>query len=390
MEKYNDKICRHALNKIFGFKPVTALGLIDRYGSAAKLFETGGSQLLEETGEKCKEIADICDGAYEAAEREMRRLEKMGARFLCENDPHYPALLKECPDRPIGLYVRSESSDAEIFSAQRKYIAVVGTRDISFYGVEWCSRIVGSMAMHPKRPTIVSGLALGTDIIAHRRSLECGLPTIAVLPTGIDAVYPSRHLSDAAKIAKSPRSAVVTDYPPETVPVAYNFLRRNRIIAGLSNAVILIESKVKGGGMMTARLAASYSRDVYALPGRVSDPRSQGCISLIRDKVAETIADEWTLAASLGLKPVVDIINKRKVYDKEFIRKRFADRMDGDWIDKLTAVITAVKETSGADVEQLSRICGYEYRETAQLVSVLECDGLLNVDIMQRCAINYG
>ncbi len=390
MEKYNDKICRHALNKIFGFKPVTALELIERYGSAAKLFETGGTRILEETGAKCAEIADISDSVYEAAAKELRQLEKRGARFLCDNDPHYPALLRECPDRPIGLYIRSESSDAEIFSAQRRFIAVVGTRDISPYGMEWCPRIVGAMGMCPVRPTIVSGLAIGTDIIAHRKALECGLPTIAVLPTGIDAVYPTRHRYDAAKITKNPGSAVVTDYPPETVPVPYNFLRRNRIIAGLSNAVILIESRVKGGGMMTARLGASYSRDVYALPGRVTDIRSQGCISLIRDKIAEAVADEWSLTTSLGLKPAKANINKRRTFDREFIEKRFSEGMNKDWIDKLMSVLTAVKETSGADVEQISRICSLEYRETAELVSALECDGLLNVDIMQRCTINYG
>ncbi len=389
MEKYDDKICRHALNKILGFKPVVALALMERYGSAAALFETGGARLHEETGAKCKEIADISDRLYEAAAVEMNRIEKRGARFLCENDPNYPTLLKECPDRPIGIYIRSESSDAEIFPADRKFIAVVGTRDISLYGTEWCNRIVGAMGLSPVRPTIVSGLALGTDIIAHRRAMQSGLPTIAVLPTGIDAVYPYRHSDDAVKIASKQGCALVTDYPPETAPTQYNFIRRNRIIAGLSNAVVLIESKVKGGGMMTARLGASYSRDVYALPGRVTDIRSQGCIALIRDKLAEAVADEWSLAESLGLKPVKENRKQRK-FDREFIERRFSEKMSGDWLDKLLAVITAVKETSGADIEQVSRICGYEYRETAQLVAVLECDGLLNVDIMQRCAINYG
>ncbi len=389
MEKYNDKICRHALNKIFGFKPVDALALIERYGDAVKLFELGGKRLAKETGAKCAEILDICDSIYEVAEKEMRQLEKRGARFLCDNDPHYPALLRECPDRPIGLYIRSESPDEEIFNKEGKFIAVVGTRDISPYGMEWCPRIVEAMAMCPVRPTIVSGLAIGTDIIAHRKALECGLPTIAVIPTGIDAIYPSRHRYDAAKIAKRPGSAVVTDYPPETIPVPYNFLRRNRIIAGLSNSVILIESKLKGGGMMTARLGASYSRDVYAMPGRVTDIRSQGCISLIRDKVAEAVCDEWSLAVCLGLRTVKDSIKKKKVFDREFIEKRFSGEMGKDWLDKLLAVLTAVKETSGADIEQLSRLCGFEYRETAELVSMLECDGLLNVDIMQRCTINY-
>ncbi len=387
MKGYDEKICRHALNRIFGFHPVTGLALLERFGSAAALFSAGGLRILDEIGAGYRDVALICDREYGEAEREMHEIEASGARFLSEDDVNYPVLLKECRDRPIGLYVRSESSDAEIFGGGKRFVAVVGTRDISPYGSEWCARIVGAVAGSEERPAVVSGLALGTDIIAHRKAMDSGLPTIAVLPTGIDAVYPYRHTHDARRIASTPGCALITDFPPGTKPLQYNFLRRNRIIAGICEATILVESKIKGGGMMTARLASSYSRDVYALPGRVEDLRSQGCNALISDRTAEAVSSEESLLKSLGLKCTGP---QERTGAKTLVTRRFSGRMDAGWIEKLASVLLAVRQSGGADIEQIARTCGIDYREAVELVSVLEGDGMVNVDIMQRCTINYG
>ncbi|MCD8313747.1 MAG: DNA-protecting protein DprA [Bacteroidales bacterium] len=386
MKQYDDKICRYALHKIFGFHPATALALLERYGSGEAIFSTGYRRIADEAGAGYKDIGRINDREYEEAEREYGKITALGAKFLTEDEPNYPALLKECRDRPIGLFVRSESSDEEIFGGGRRFVAVIGTRDLSLYGSEWCSRIVGTLAESEEHPTIVSGLALGTDITAHRKALSSGLPTIAVLPTGIDEIYPRRHFSDANRIIATPGSAVITDYPPGTAPLQLNFLRRNRIIAGICEATILIESKIRGGGMMTARLASSYFRDLYALPGRIGDLRSQGCNLLIKEKLAEPIVSAESLIDSLrmtaGGKP-------EKTDDGQFVAGRFSGRMSAEWIEKLAAVLTAVRDSDGADIEQISRLCMMEYREAAQLVAILEGDGLVNVDIMQRCSINY-
>ena len=180
-------------------------------------------------------------------------------------------------------------------------VAVVGTRDISPYGREWCERIVHALARTSPKPLIVSGLAIGTDICAHKAALEASLPTIAVMATGTDTIYPYRHRQIAEKMSGTQGCALVTDYPPGTAPLPVNFLRRNRIIAGLSHATILVESKIKGGGMMTCRLAFSYDRDVYALPGRADDLRSQGCNHLIRARMAEPLTSEEDIIDSLGL-----------------------------------------------------------------------------------------
>ncbi len=389
MKTYEEKICRYALNRIFGFHPATALALLERFGGASALFSMGGGRLSDEVGAGYRDVERINDREYEDAARELSDIEASGARFIGEDDPRYPALLRECRDRPIGLYVRSDTPDEEVFDPGRRYIAVVGTRDISPYGREWCARIVSAISRSPERPVIVSGLAIGTDISAHRKALDCGLGTIAVLPTGIEEVYPHRHWGDARRIAAAPGSALVTDYPPNTAPVPYNFLRRNRIIAGLCEAVILIESKTKGGGMMTARLAASYFRDVLALPGRIGDVNSEGCNALIKDKIAEPVISEDALLASLGLQST----KKRtgpKTGERELVEKRYSGKMDASWLEKTAAVLVAVRRAGGSDIEQLSRSCSLEYRETAQIVSILETDGLINVDFMQRCTINYG
>ncbi len=386
MDNYDERICRHALNRIFGFHPATALALLERFGSGRALFSIGGSRLLEEAGAGYRDIGRIGDREYGEAERELHEMEESGARFLCDIDPDYPALLKECADRPVGLYVKSDSSDKEVFDGKRRFIAVVGTRDISPYGSEWCARIVGSLAASGEQPTIVSGLAIGTDIIAHRKAMDSGMPTIAVLPTGIDAVYPARHRGYASKIVSTPRCALITDYPPKTAPVPYNFLRRNRIIAGMCEATVLIESGLKGGGMMTAGLASSYCREVYALPGRIEDLRSQGCNALIKQKLAEPIVSEHSLATGLGMKTAK---KRARVGDREFVRRRLSG-MNSERIEKLSSVLLTIKESGCADIEQIMHKCGLEYREAAELVALLESDGMINVDLMQRCTINYG
>ncbi len=390
MKKYEEKVCRHALSRIFGFHPVKALTLIDRFGSAGELFSIGGKTLVETAGGGYKEICRINDSEYETAEKELRAIELSGARFLCENEADFPALLKECEDRPVGLYIRSESSDGEIFNKDATFISVVGTRDISLYGSEWCARIVETLALTADSPTIVSGLAIGTDITAHRKALASGCPTIAVLPTGIDAVYPYRHTNDAEKIAKSPRSAIITDYPPGTAPLPFNFLRRNRIIAGLSKATILIESKIQGGGMSTARLAFSYNRDVYAVPGRIEDINSQGCNALVGQRIAEPVVCETSLLQSLGL----SLNGERKsrgedLSDNKALMQKVTKIMQGDDALAAAAILSAITKERGIDIEQIAIVCGLEYKKAAGIVSMLEVNGLIYVDLMQRCAINY-
>ena len=305
--------------------------------------------------------------------------------MLCIGDERYPSLLKECPDPPAMLYVRSLSPLESIFGNPKR-ISVVGTRDITSYGKEWCTRIVSAMSSCPAcRPAIVSGLAIGTDITAHLAALDRGLPTIAVMATGIDAVYPFRHGRYAEMISSAPGSALVTDYPPETTPRAINFLRRNRIIAGLSDATILIESKIKGGGMMTCRIASSYDREVFALPGRIGDQCSAGCNELIRNGTAACISEVNSLLDSLGLR-------HGGKWEKDDIRMKtytfYRDREGADPAERLSIVADIVGRNPDIRIEDIATAANMEYRDAANAVGMLECDGIVVTDLLRRCSVN--
>ena len=378
-----EKGAASALNKVFGYEPRIAAALIRELGSAAAVFALSEKQRNALLAPFSKYAGALGDGILENSLREAEALEKAGCRIIPLISEDYPALLRDCEDPPACLYVKSSSEPKEIF-AGRPLISVVGTRDTSLYGKEWCGRIVRAMAEAPQKPCIVSGLAFGIDITAHLAALESGLPTIAVLPTGIDRIYPSAHRQAAKRIASSKGSALISDFPPETGPAAFTFLRRNRIIAGLSRSTILIESKIKGGGMITARLAASYGRDVFALPGRVDDLRSAGCNRLIREKTAEAISDLSGLGVQLGL-------GRYNMRRKEDLSERacLLYAAEGEELRKslLQAVLT-IKKQRGISIEELGASLGEPYPEASALARRLESDGLICIDLLGRCTID--
>ena len=374
-----------AVNRIFGFAPRTGAALIDHYGSPEALFNADRNELSYLLHNNPDYIRFLVPEALEKEKKELDGLLAEGVRMICIRDERYPALLKECPDPPAMLYVRSISPIEELFSVQKR-IAVIGTRDITSYGREWCTRIVSAIAScSGEKALIVSGLAIGTDITAHLAALDAGLPTIAVMATGIDAVYPFRHGRYAERICTAPGSALVTDYPPNTTPRAINFLRRNRIIAGLSEAAILIESKIKGGGMMTCRIASSYDRDVFALPGRIGDQCSAGCNELIRNGTAACISEVNSLLDSLGLR-------KSGKWEKGDIRMKtysfYKDREGADPADRLSIIADIIGRNPDIRVEDVAIAAGIGYLEAANAVGHLECDGIIVTDLLRRCTVN--
>ena len=180
MENIEEKSCLCALNRIFGFEPKIALELISHLGSARAIFELSPKELEDYTGPFFKYKDRICIQAVEAEMVELEKLAEQGISFCGWNEDGYPELLKECEDPPIGLYVKSTTPLSELWRPAQS-LAIVGTRDISPYGTEWCCRIVKALAQTDARPTIISGLALGTDIIAHRTAIENSLPTRGVM-----------------------------------------------------------------------------------------------------------------------------------------------------------------------------------------------------------------
>ena len=319
---------------------------------------------------------------YEAAE-ELERYAKLDITFCGYTEEHYPEILKECADAPVGLYIRSKTHVSRLWP--EKKIAVVGTRDISPYGKEWCTKCIHGLASTTERPMIVSGLALGTDICAHKAAVEAGLPTIAVMATGPENVYPYRHRGFAEELYQIPGCALITDYPPGTAPLAIHFLRRNRIIAGLSDATVLIESKIKGGGMNTARLAFSYDRDVFALPGRVDDVRSQGCNTLIRSKIAEPLTSIQDFLNSLGMEGTAP---GSPTSDMDILTSTYRLSSSADRINQMADLLKIIRQRRGISIEELADYSGLGYARTVELTSILETDGFISTDLLQRCSIS--
>ena len=383
MENIEEKACLCALNRIFGFEPKIALALIEILESASEVFRLSSKDLELITGPHFKYKGQICRKAADDAAEELIRLKNRGIEFYGVTHPGYPALLKECSDAPIGLYIRSVSPPEDLWGDG---VSIVGTRDISPYGREWCGKIVRSLSYSPHKPVIVSGLALGTDIEAHRTSLERGLPTIGVMATGPDIIYPARNRATAELMAATPGCALVTDYPPGTAPLAIHFLRRNRIIAGLSKATILIESKIKGGGMATCRLAFSYNRDVFALPGRIDDLRSQGCTRLLREKIAEPKTTEEALLESHGMKLSA---RQKAASFRERLADTFRDTLPAEDQELLHKILSIINKERGITVEDLCTRAGLSYSRASEAACLLEIEGFISIDLLQRCSINY-
>ncbi len=209
------------------------------------------------------------------------------------SDPGYPRRLSFCEDGPLMVY-----SKGEISYDSAKVIAIVGTRSPTEQGLDHCEKLVGELALRHPGTVIISGLAYGIDICAHRAALKNNLPTAGVLAHGLDRIYPGLHRSTAREMTQ--KGALLTEFLSETTPDKPNFVKRNRIIAGLADAVVVVESARKGGALITAYLAQGYNRDVLAFPGRPGDEMSGGCNHLIKSNVAALIESVEDLEYTLG------------------------------------------------------------------------------------------
>jgi DNA processing protein len=380
---FDERTCLCALNRIFGYSPRTGRELCTAAGSARAVFSIPKEELVRMLGEEASLAEKVGPAALEAAVRELEGIARKGGRFLSIEDEGYPEILLECPDPPLGLYLRSESPPGLLFDF-RPAVAVVGTRKVTPYGDAWCRRIVETLASVAVKPVIVSGLAFGTDRIAHETALRCGLPTIGVMATGIDDIYPWQHRPLAERMSQEEGCALLTDYPTGTAPVALNFMRRNRIIAGLARATVVIESGVKGGSLITARYANEYSRDVFALPGRLDDPFSAGCNNLIMNRMADIIADPDSLAERLGLTPVRP---RRELLLKERIEDRFSTGCTPEERRFLLEIAGKIDANRGITAEGLAALTGRPYPEIVGAVTRLSAEGIVATDLLQRCSI---
>ena len=286
-----------ALTRIPGLGTITANHLIMSLGSAAEVFRNRQQlpEILPGISKKLIQALD-CPEAFHRAEKELLYAEKNQIQCLTITDENYPARLRECNDAPIALFFRGNTS----LNALR-VISIVGTRHSTAYGMDICNKFIADLSQLRPDTLIVSGLAYGIDILAHRAALQNHLNTIGVLAHGLDRVYPSVHRNTAIQMLE--QGGLLTEFMSETNPDRQNFIKRNRIVAGMSDATIVIESAAKGGALITAELAESYHRDCFAFPGRCSDTYSMGCNELIRSNRAILLTSAEDFITSMGWSP---------------------------------------------------------------------------------------
>jgi DNA processing protein len=279
-----------ALTLLPGVGPVLAKNLVSYCGSVEEIFKKKKSHLEKIPGighERASEIISVEKKIFQRAEEEIKFIRKHNITPLFYTDEKYPARLKNCDDAPPLIFFKGKCE----LNASRM-IAIVGTRKASEYGKEITEQFVNDFVKYDA--TIVSGLAYVIDIIAHKAAVKNNLPTIGVLAHGLDRLYPATHKSTAEKMVKN--GGVLTEYLTQTNPDRENFPSRNRIVAGMCDAVIVVESAIKGGALITAVIANSYNRDVFAVPGRAGDFYSEGCNEFIRLNKAALITNADQLA----------------------------------------------------------------------------------------------
>lgn len=286
-------LCRIALTFIEGVGPKTARMLLSRFGDARAIMKATAKDLKAVPGmseQRAKAVKDAT--LMQRAGQELQFISSHGIQALFFTDPEYPERLRNCEDAPMMLFYRGNAS----LNAQ-KMLAIVGTRKNTDYGARATEQLIEGL-QGQKDLLIVSGLAYGIDAIAHRRSLQHGLPTVGVVGHGLDMLYPAAHKSLAREMTQ--HGGVLTEFPSATKMHPTLFPLRNRIVAGLCDVTVVVESDEKGGAMITGYVAASYNREVAAFPGRVFDAKSGGPNKLIRKNIASLITGAQDLLDVMG------------------------------------------------------------------------------------------
>lgn len=354
----NDLLYNIAITALPSVGDITAKKLIAYCGSAEQVLNEK-KRLLEKIpgigSVYVKSIANGKDNALSIAEKELQFIEKNNVIPLFYLDKAYPNRLFHCEDAPVMLYVKGE-----INFNNPKVISIVGTRKPTDYGKEFCGKIVAELIPH--QPLIISGLAYGVDICVHKTALQNKLSTAGVLAHGLDRLYPDQHTFTAKQMLEN--GGLITDYRSATTPARENFPKRNRIVAGLSDLTIVIESSKKGGSLITAQIANDYNRDVFALPGRLSDLQSEGCNNLIKNHKAALIQSVKDIEYIMGWE-----VNKKTPAAQTQLFVELSEE------EKIITNILAQQEKESID--QLALLAKFPMSKTAALLLNLEFNGVV-------------
>ncbi len=305
-----------ALTQIANIGTITAKYLYDTLGSATAVIENRKNiqDVIPDANIRLVESLKNIDSAFRIAEKEMKFIEQKSVKALCLNNPDYPQRLRNCDDAPIILFYCGNAN----LNAKR-IVSMVGTRKCSEYGKDLCKSFVSDLKSLVPDALIVSGLAYGIDIHSHCAALNNEMPTIGVVAHGLEKIYPSAHREYAKKMVAN--GGILTEYIHETNIEKSNFLKRNRIVAGISDCTVVVESGSHGGSLVTANLANAYNRDVFAFPGRTCDENSAGCNKIIADNKASLLlnAEELVNAMNWGKPRVVqrDLFETQPILSNE-------------------------------------------------------------------------
>lgn len=342
-----------ALTLLNGLSRAAAAQLYHHYGSGRAVYEHRG---MPGTGGAM--IPADWNTALARAEEELTFCRQHGIRIFDYNAPDYPARLRECPDAPLVLFYKGNAD------FNRNYvISVVGTRKISEYGKSICQSFITELHTLIPDALIVSGLAYGVDVHAHRACLAAGLDTVGVLAHGLDRLYPASHRDTARKMVAA--GGLLTEYVTTTVPDKGNFVRRNRIVAGIADATVVVESAAKGGALITARLAQDYNRDVFAFPGRIGDKCSEGCNALIRDNGAGLATSALDVVKALGWH-----VAEKKTQPVQ--RELFPELTE-----EQQALCAALNGTDGRGLNELAIALNWPVQRISALLFDLEMTGMV-------------
>lgn len=354
-EKLKYKI---GMTLIKGVGTLTAKKLVSTLGSEEAVFKTPQKKLAMIPGIGNVLSSEIKNkNSLQRAEKEVAFAQRNGISILFYTDEEYPSRLLNCNDNPIVLYKKGPAS-----LNKGKFLGVVGTRKMTPYGKMMCENIIADLAQRHPDLTIVSGLAYGCDISAHKKAIDCGLNTIAVVGHGLDMLYPQAHLQTARKIMTE-CGAIVTEYPSGTAIDRNNFVARNRIIAGMSDAVLVIEASAKGGALLTAEFANSYHKDVFAIPGRFGDEFSEGCNNLIKKNLAAMVETAKDIEYQMNWTPEAE-------------KKQMTISFDlNEELDEDSKKVLNILREGSLQINELTRACGLPYNKLSSLLFNLEMDG---------------
>lgn len=337
-----------ALSVLLRTKLRRNLALLEKYGSAEEAWRH-----LDEPG---------MQEAMEKAEREAEWIEQHGIHVWTLSDEDYPYRLRQCPDRPTVLYGKGNINHSD-----GHMVSIVGTRRPTERGKDLTRNLVRTLRDRLDKVSIISGGAYGIDITAHRAALELDVPTIIVPAHGLDRIYPIQHRPEA--VAALQHGGLLTEHMSGVEPLAPYFVQRNRIIAGLADAVVVVESKTKGGSLITAQMALDYDRELFAFPGRPTDDVSSGCNSLIRRQVAHLIDNADDLIEAMNWQTVSTKTDATQTRVVEFL---------GDLTDRQQMLMHKLQEAEdGMHINLIVMETELNYSDVASELVMLEIQGLV-------------